>query len=145
VNLTVIICTSLFRKILTKSAMTKFYHRTKFLTRCKLDESQKQERVSFRAFSYQKCKTSMTSPSLSRRLMIIQRTFAPTAAQHVEFRFSSRGPTRECLMRRIAPACLLQWFHCLERHALQCTYVQTLLHALVTLQNDHLLPQSYYR
>lgn len=37
------------------------------------------------------------------------------------------------------------WFRCLERHALRRTYVQTLLRAMVTLQNDHLLPQSYYR
>lgn len=76
--------------------------------------TRKQERgVPPRAFSSWKCGASTTSPSLSRRLVLIRRTFAPTA-EHVEFRLHLSA-------RRLPPS----WFRCLERHALRRMYVCT--------------------
>lgn len=78
---------------------------------------------------------------LSRRLIIRELSRRWRNIRRISFVENLR-----CIARA-RPSCLSLAANAIwlpvERHACD-TYVQTLLRAMVTLQNDHLLPQSYY-
>lgn len=76
------------------------------------------------------------------------RTFAPMAEQTSNFVCGESPVHRTRLsLLWLSRARSRAWFYYLWNvmHCNVYTYIQTLLRAMVTLQNDHLLPQSYYR
>lgn len=87
---------------------------------------------------------SMTSSPRCRDLMLMRRTFAPTARNASRISFPADTGTRTRNVSRLHPRLAAASLPGTSRIA---TYVctNTLLRAMVTLQNDHLLPQSYYR